>query len=66
LSKTECACHPYLKMSHSSCRSDARDATSRVGRSWIQMGRLPHHKWKSYRTITVRGKTRCVCLPICI
>jgi hypothetical protein len=33
LSKTECTCHPYLQMSHSSCRSDARDATSRLGRN---------------------------------
>jgi hypothetical protein len=46
-----------------SCRSDARDATSHVGRNWIQMGHLPHHKWKSYRTISVWGKTWCVCLP---
>jgi hypothetical protein len=45
------------------CRSDARDATLRVGRNWMQVGRLPYHKWKSYRTITVRGKTWCVCLP---
>jgi hypothetical protein len=46
-----------------SCRTDVRDATSRVGRNWIQVGCLPYHKWNSYRTITVRGKTWCVCLP---
>jgi hypothetical protein len=63
LSKTECTCHPYLKMSQSSCRRDARDATSHVGRNWIQVGRLPHHKWKAYPNITVRGKTWCDCLP---
>jgi hypothetical protein len=63
LSKTECTYHPYLQMSHNIFRSDARNATSRMGRNWMQMGRLRHHKWKSYRTITVRGKTWCVCLP---
>jgi hypothetical protein len=45
-----------------SCRSDARGAASHVGRNWIKVGRLPHHKLKSYRNITVRGKTWRVCL----
>jgi hypothetical protein len=70
LSKVECTCHTTCKRRinpnsnyRRSWRSDARDATSRVGRSWIQVGRLPHHKWRSYRTITVRGKTWCVRLP---
>jgi hypothetical protein len=59
-----CKCHRAPNSNYRrSCRTDARDAASRVGRNWIQVGRLPHHKRKSYRTITVRGKTWCVCLP---
>jgi hypothetical protein len=49
-----CKCRIALNSNYRrSCRSDARDATSRVGRNWIQVGRLPQHKWKSYRIITV-------------
>jgi hypothetical protein len=33
-----------------------------VARYWLQVGRLPHFQWKSHRTITIRGKTRCVLL----
>jgi len=33
-----------------------------VTRDWLQVGRLPHYKWKSHWTITIRGKTRCVLL----
>jgi hypothetical protein len=45
-----------------SCRSGARDATWRVARNWLQVGRLPYYQWKSHWTITTPGNTRFILL----
>jgi hypothetical protein len=54
--KIECLYQLSLQMSLSS----ELELLPRVARYWLQVGRLT--QWKSHRTITVRGKTRCVLL----
>jgi hypothetical protein len=58
--RTTCKCRWAPNSNYcSSCRSDAKNATYRVERNWLQVGRLPHYQWKSHWTTTIPGKTMC-------